>query len=42
LRIDVDQQYAALGRRKRGGEIHAGRRFADAALLIGDGENAVH
>jgi hypothetical protein len=42
LRIDVDQQHAPLRRSERRSEIHAGRRLADAAFLIGDGENAVH
>ena len=42
LRIDVDQQHAPLRRRQRGGEIDARRRLADAAFLIGDGEDAMH
>ena len=42
LRIDIDQEHAPLGRRQRCREIHARRRLADAAFLIGDRENAVH
>src|SRR5689334_20562077 len=42
LRVRVDQQRLAL----RGGEgrreVHRGRRFSDAALLVGDGDYARH
>ena len=36
LRIEIDQQHAALHRDQARGEIDAGRRLADAALLVGD------
>ena len=42
LRIEVDEQDALLGERQRGGEVDGGGGFADAAFLIGDGEDASH
>ena len=42
LRIEVDQQHAALGRRQRRGEIDRGGRLADAALLVRDRDDALH
>ena len=40
LRIDIDQPHALPGAGERGAQIHRGRRFADAALLIDDGDAA--
>ena len=42
LGIDVDEQHALSGERQRGREVDGGRGFADAALLIGDGDDAGH
>ncbi len=36
LRIEIDQEHAPTSLSKRGGEVDAGRRLADAALLIHD------
>ncbi len=40
LRVGVDEQRFPLGGRERGGEVYGGRRFSDAALLIGNGYDA--
>ena len=40
LRIDIDQADALPGAGERGAEVHGGRRFADAAFLIDDGDGA--
>ena len=40
LRIDVDETHALPGAAQRGTEIHRGRRFADAAFLVDDGDAA--
>jgi len=42
LRIEIDQQHALAVRRYSRGEIHGGRGFADAALLIRDAKDARH
>ena len=42
LRIQIDEQHAALGRRQRRGEIHRGRGLAHAAFLIGHCNDAFH
>ena len=42
LRIDVDEQHALLGQRQRRGQIDGGRGFADAAFLVGDGDDSGH
>src|ERR1051325_10978105 len=42
LRVDIDQERALFRDRKRGGEINGGGRLADAALLIGDGDDLSH
>jgi hypothetical protein len=39
LRIEVDQERVNLFVGERGGEIDRGGGLADAALLVGDGEN---
>jgi hypothetical protein len=39
LRIGVDEQHTLLERPQRRGKVDRGRRLADAALLVGDGEN---
>ena len=40
LRVDVDQADAVPIARERGREIDRRRRFADAALLVDDGDTA--
>ena len=40
LRIDVDQQHPTAGERDRGGQVDGGGGLSDAALLIGDGDDA--
>ena len=40
LRVHIRQQHPAFGRRERGGQVDAGGGLADAAFLIGDGNNA--
>jgi hypothetical protein len=40
LRVGVDEQRLPLRGRKRGGEVHGGRRFSDTAFLIGDRDYA--
>ena len=42
LRIAVHEQRVQLGGGKRGGKIDGGRSLADAALLVGDSDNAGH
>ena len=42
LRVRVYDQHALALRRYAGGEIDAGGRFADAALLIGDCNDSSH
>ena len=42
LRVHVDEQHALLGEGERRGEVDGSRGFADAALLIGDGQNPTH
>ena len=42
LGIEIDEQRAALGGRQRGREIDGGRRFADAAFLVRNGDDALH
>ena len=39
LRIEIDHQHLLADRGERRAEIDGGRRLADAALLVGDGEN---
>ena len=36
LRVEIDEQRLPAPHGQRGGEVHGGRRLADAALLIGD------
>src|SRR5579875_1775216 len=40
LRIEVDQQHALARGGERGRKIDRGRRLADAAFLVGDGDDA--
>jgi hypothetical protein len=40
LGIDIDQQNPLPDGRQAGAQIDSGRRLTDAALLVGDGENA--
>ena len=40
LRIEIDDQDILADGGERGAEIDGGRRLADAALLVGDGEDA--
>ena len=40
LRIDVDQPDALARAGERGAQVHGGRGFADAALLVDDGDGA--
>ena len=40
LRIDVDEQDPLSGQRDRGREVDGGGGLADAALLVGDGDDA--
>ena len=40
LRIDVDEEDAPLGEGERGGEVDGGGGFADAAFLVGDGDDS--
>ena len=42
LGVDIDKKDAAAGKRQRRGQVDGGRGFADAALLIGDGDDAGH
>src|SRR5262245_53320546 len=42
LRIEIDQQHAALGRSEGCRQIYRSRRLADAALLVGDCDDAFH
>jgi hypothetical protein len=42
LRVDVDEERAALAGGERGGEVHGGRGLPDAALLVRDGDDARH
>src|SRR5260370_36955822 len=42
LGIGIDQERLAFGGCERRGEIHRGRRLADAALLVSDGDDAGH
>ena len=42
LRIDVDEQDALVRERQRRGEVDGGGGFADAALLVGDGDDSCH
>src|SRR3546814_13398706 len=42
LRVEVDQQYPLGRARQRGGEVHRRRRISDAALLVGNGDDAGH
>ena len=42
LRIEIDQQGAAAGLGQADGQIHGRGRFADAAFLIGDAQDAAH
>ena len=39
LRIEIDQQHAQTFLRERATEIDCGRRFSDAAFLIGNGND---
>ena len=40
LRIEIDDQHVLADRGERGAEIDRGRGFADAALLVGDRQDA--
>src|SRR5207253_9596040 len=42
LRIEIDQQHAALGGGQRGGQVHRRGRLAHAALLICDRQDQRH
>ncbi len=42
LRIDVEEQHTLFGGGERGGQIDRRRCFADAALLIGNGDDFSH
>ena len=42
LGVHVDEQDALLGEGEGGREVDGGSGFTDAALLIGDGEDAGH
>src|SRR3990167_3240979 len=42
LRIEVDQQHAALGSHQRGRQVDAGSGLAHAAFLVGDCEYFSH
>ena len=42
LRIEVHQQHALLGAGQRRRQVHGRRRLADAALLVGDRDDAAH
>jgi hypothetical protein len=42
LRVEVEQERAEAASGQAGREIGGGRRFADAALLIGHAENPSH
>ena len=42
LRIRIDEQRFPLSGREGGREVHSGRRFADAALLVRDGDYTRH
>ena len=39
LRVEVDHQHPVAERRQRGAEVDRGGRLADAALLVGDGDD---
>ncbi len=41
LRIEVDHQNLQSLQRERGGDVDGGGRLADAALLVGDGEDSL-
>jgi hypothetical protein len=40
LRVEVDQQDGLAGGGQGGGEVDGGGGLADAAFLVGDGEDA--
>ena len=40
LGIDVDEQHALLGERQRRRQVDGGGGLADAALLVGDGDDS--
>src|SRR5690606_19580764 len=42
LGIQIDQQDTPAGCRQRGGEVDGRGRLADAALLVRDGDDALH
>src|SRR3989442_1408832 len=42
LRVGVDEQRLALSSGKRRGDVDGGRRLPDAALLVGNGDDARH
>ncbi len=42
LRIEIDQQHSTLGGGQRGSKVHSGSGLADAALLVGDSDDASH
>ena len=39
LRVEIDEQRLASAHGQRGGEVDGGRGLADAAFLIGDGDD---
>ena len=41
LRVEIDEQRLAAAHRQRGGKVHGCRGLADAAFLIGDGDDHV-
>ena len=42
LRVEIDDERAGARLGEAGGEVHGGRRLADAALLVGEREDAAH
>ena len=42
LRIEIDEQHLGAGLGEAGGDVDGGGRLADAALLVGDGDDASH
>ena len=40
LWVDVDEQDALVGERERRGQVDGGGGLADAAFLVGDGDDA--
>src|SRR5262249_57972836 len=42
LRVEVQEQHLAARRGERGREVHRGGGLADAALLVRDGNDALH